>query len=559
MDLEKTYPNLHVLRYVPALAEYAGKVREEMWRRKDTDFVLAIDLPRGLENEVLAAVKRLPEVSIITDMLMRGIPIIPTSAPVEAVRSFHEYGHDMRFLDAALPIVGNLAEYQDFLQLCHAHGLQNVLESPELHGIPREELIQSWKELFIRPSEQTIPFRHVPSISAGIGCPAFSPSDASPYLQARLQCMAMHLKEILAGGMDTLLVCSAYHSQGILHYLGSDIPQVDDSFVVPTKSGIVAESDIPSITTEIPFMMYLYELFRDTPVNRERWIETLCCEADKRGHAPEMIRSTVTYALRLAITDQDLFPSLFNLVAAAKYIVDDDYAIAVHTLARSYPPAKSSTPTIAVKRVFDYNFQPLQDGRSLTLVPSMLQKKRPSGFHRRRTRLPVREYVGYSRWTRTEESYRAEHEFMAYVTSRFAFHVPSTDDFTISEFTGSLGDGVDIRETIRSRGSQRICIREPQRENVACYVFDYRTFHANESGIPIPSYASPVFFDRYHAGIALTAMQGNHYTTGVLAMFSKLSISPTKIFTQLRGFDPLRSAVSLGIAHARYVIAFTDT
>jgi hypothetical protein len=135
MDQQKTAEKLHILPYVPGIAEYAAQVRKEILERKDSDFILAIDLPHGLENEVMTAVKTLPKVSVIVDKLLRGIPIIPTSAPIEAVRSFQDSGIEMQFIDTSLPVTGNLDDYRYFTDQCRLSGVETVLKNAEYYGI----------------------------------------------------------------------------------------------------------------------------------------------------------------------------------------------------------------------------------------------------------------------------------------------------------------------------------------------------------------------------------------------------------------------------------------
>jgi len=135
MDIKELHKNLHVIPYIPGIAEYAALVREELNKRKDSDFLIAVDLPHGLESQVVTATKSLPQVSVIVDQLFRGIPIIPTSAPIEAVRSFGETGTDVRFIDTTLPVTGNLDDYRYFIDQCRLSGVGEVIKNAKSHGI----------------------------------------------------------------------------------------------------------------------------------------------------------------------------------------------------------------------------------------------------------------------------------------------------------------------------------------------------------------------------------------------------------------------------------------
>ena len=572
MDQQKTAEKLHILPYVPGIAEYAAQVRKEILERKDSDFILAIDLPHGLENEVMTAVKTLPKVSVIVDKLLRGIPIIPTSAPIEAVRSFQDSGIEMRFIDTSLPVTGNLDDYRYFTDQCRLSGVESVLKNAEYFGISPKDILRSWVES-LQGNKNPAGFNHIPQL-------AFNQMQKfedriSPYLQTRLQYMALQLKELLLQDIDVLLVSSVSHVTGILHFLDAQLEPVDDRFIVPSRICALSEEDIFKISPEIPFFMYLYELYRDTPVEREKWISHVYCGTDRKEIPVDTIRVTQQFGYNLALTDKEFYPDIYNLVAAAKYCVDDEYAVRVFEKLKSYPPNEKISSECIVKDLHDYNFMPLGNRRSLTLKVSTIRdswekrKIRDKIFRKSRT-------MCYSRWARTPLSLQAELDFMKYMKTRFTALQESSDDYCVQEFSTGFYDGIDIRETIRNKPFHKIYVRYPAVENCVCYVIDYRS-----AGIPVrekdPSAdkksgsvqvsldnrtrfcQSKIFFDKNYPWVGLSSYSGKHYVNGVMVAFAGVNKDSIPMMDDLNYSHPLESAVKLGIKHAKQVFVFTDS
>ena len=574
MDQSKTNEKLHILPYVPGIAEYAAQVRREILDRKDSDFTLAIDLPHGLENQVITAAKMLPKASVIADQLYRGIPIIPTSAPVEAVRSFQESGMDMRFIDTSLPVTGNLDDYRYFIDQCRLSGVETVLKNAQYYGISPKDILQSWFET-LRGEKSPGGFCHIPELATDQMRSRKFDGNISSYLQTRLQYMAIQLKELLRQDIDVVLVCSTSHVNGILHFLDVPLDPVDDGFVVPSRICALSEEDIFKISPEIPFFMYLYELFRDTPIEREKWISHVYCGTERTDIPVEKIRITNQYGYNLALTDEEIYPDIYNLVAAAKYSVDDDYAVKVFQKLKSYPPNERTQSECSVKNLYDYNFLPLGNRRSLTLKVSALYDSPEISKIRKKIFRPTRS-VGYFRWTRSLQSQRAELDFMKYMKSRFTALQESSEDYCVEEFSSGMYDGIDVRETIRNKPFNKIFVRKPTLENRVCYVIDYRlaamslpvqnaSVNKKPGSIQITLDTrtrfcqTKIFFDKNYSGVSLATHEGNHYTIGVMVTFVGIKDDPIPMMDELSYSHPLESAVKLGTKYAKQVFVFSDT
>jgi hypothetical protein len=573
MDQSKRDERLHIMPYVPGIAEYAAQVRKEILDRKDSDFILAIDLPHGLENQVMTAVKTLPKVSVIVDQLLRGIPIIPTSAPIEAVRSFQESGIEMRFIDTSLPVTGNLDDYRYFTDQCRLSGVESVLKNAEYYGISPKDILRSWFES-LQTENNPAGFSHIPELATDLMRVRKFDERISPYLQTRLQYMAIQLKELLSHDIDVVLVCSVSHINGILHFLDTPLEPVDDRFIVPSRICALSEEDIFKISPEVPFFMYLYELYRDTPIEREKWISNVYCGTDRKEIPAEKIRATQQFGYNLALTDEELYPDIYNLVAAAKYCVDDNYAVRVFQKLKSYPPNERTASECIVKNLHDYNFMPLGNRRSITLTISSLYDS-PETSKIRKKIFPPPRTTYYSRWARTQSSLQAELDFMKYMKSRFTALQDSSEDYCVQEFVSGFHDGIDIRETIRNKPFNKIYVRKPAVENCVSYVIDYRS-----AAIPAPVKEpslnkksgsiqisldnrsrfcqSKIFFDKNYSWVGLSSYNDKHYINGVMVAFVGVKDDPIPMMDDLSSSRPLESAVNLGKKYAKQVFVFTE-
>lgn len=574
MNEIKRWQNLHIIPYRQGIAEYAAQVREEILKRKDSNFTLAVDLPHGLEKEVMAAVKNLPRTSVIVDQLFRGIPVIPTSAPIEAVRSFQETGVDLKFIDTSLPVTGNLDDYRYFIDQCRHSGIATVIKNSEYYGISPDDLLKSWLDI-LQGSDPRDGFCHLPEMVAETPAVPFSDAGISPYFRTRLQYMALQLDELLKSGTDVVLVCSHAHVSGIRHFLATAHEPVDDSYVVPARVCEIGEEDLPQISGEIPYFMYLYELYRDSPINREKWITQTYCEAGEGTLSPDTARRVHRYAYNLAMTDKEIYPDIYNLVAAAKYCVNDDYAYEVYRLLKSYPPLRDATSNCTFRNIRDYNFQPLGSTRHLLLRTSVFNESFEIRKIRRKLGMSAFSSFGYYRFTRSPPSLTAEQEFMRYMNARFFALQPSEENYIAHEFATGFCEGLDVRETIRNKPFNRIYVRERAMENRACYVMDYRNAplrgHEDASGndTKTPSFQKPldtstrfcsstIFLDKYTPWVGFAETDKNHYSCGIMVAFSGQNLDPIPLMDELSRSRPLRSAVQVAMRYAKQVFVFTD-
>ncbi|MFA4876456.1 MAG: hypothetical protein WC586_03510 [Methanoregula sp.] len=562
------YPNLTIIPYVSDYAEFAARTRAEILQRKGSDFIIAVDLPQGLEEEIIKAVRSLPETSLIVDALKRGILITPTSAPVEAVRSYLEYGYALHCIDASLPVTGTMSDYTYFIGMCRLHGPEKVIARPGDFGIPEGDLFRAWADCALPGSSPTPAFLGLPRQGTPADGQAFDAALLSPYHATRLQCMAMHLKELLQKGVEVLFVCSRENVDGVLFYLKTDQPSFDDSYRLPVRTCRVPEKMLFALAREIPFVTYAYELFRDIPFDREKWIRHLFLE-ECGPVSPHQMTGAIEYAFRLALADSQAFPGLYNITAAAKYFLGDAFAYRAYEKAIAYPPSRNLESNCTFKSVVDYNLNPLKDERVLTLQVAVLDK-RLTPINRKTKQ--VGSPSAYNRFTRTRQSLQGELDLVKFLRTRFRSSTASGRETAPVRFSSGLQSGIDFRQTIRHTHLGRIYVKEPAGETNTCYILDFRSgkippkkaesvsggFRIVIESPPEDGWPTHIFLDKHYPWIGTAHHRENHYTTKVMAGFLALPFSPTKIFENIGFADPLPAAVRIGMKYADRVVVFSD-
>jgi hypothetical protein len=265
---------------------------------------------------------------------------------------------------------------------------------------------------------------------------------------------------------------------------------------------------------------------------------------------------------------------MYNLIATAKYCVNDEYAYKVYQLLKSYPPSEHTASECSLHNILNYNFQPLASTRYLSIKVSIFNDSPEI----RRIRQKIQRSSNsndYYRFTRSPRSIQAEREFMKYMTCRFTALQKSEDNFEVHEFVSGFYDGIDVRETIRQKPSNRIYIREPVIENQTCYVLDYRSVPVTDlptgsmisdgpGSFPGPINnrtrfcSSKIFLDKNYPWVGLASSNNNHYTCGMMLAFAGINKDPIPMMDEISYSYPLESAVATGIRHAKQVFVFTD-
>jgi len=547
MPRKDAHPELTFIPYVKGIAEHAARVRKVLHEREERDFILAIDLPHGLEYPLLKAVKRLPRISLLVDKLWRAVPVIPTCGSIEAVRTYLKTGVDFEFIDTSLPICGKFEEWRRFSEYCREFGQKEVITKAREYGVNMNELL--FGSGCERPHAPLPHFMHVPGESCEQLTHQYSPAD-SPYMEARQRFMAMRLQALQKErGMDIVAVCDVRNLAAVKSYLHEPSPEFDDSFIFDTVTCRVREQDIIKISPEIPFFIHHYEIFRDQEWSREHWLQELLTGMEP---APECLttREIYRYSRKLALTDGQLYPDLYNLLAAAKYVAGDSFALRLLERASSYPGADQDS-NCEMRFYCDYNLNPLGDARVLELkddlgrTPPWQHDNQRGGVKKRRNSPPP----GVFHFARTPESLQGENHFMRYLKHRFPYLLPN-DEFRVEEFSCGLKDGIDERETLRHTFQDRIYVKEREYENTAVYVVDF--------GDP-PGSWSAYFDTTYQLVGAARSQDATTHTWVSFTAFLKPPRPMEELLSEVDLTNPRASCLDLALEYSHHVFLFTDT
>ncbi len=235
---------------------------------------------------------------------------------------------------------------------------------------------------------------------------------------------------------------------------------------------------LAEITVEYPYLQDRYELFRpqlgpDWSVDRPKVQFDLLREAEKEyikntGDKVEywQRRMMARFTRNLASINADLMAGVFDLVVAARSVVDDNYAYEVWQMANRYPAQKPSsdlmeTVNLSSQEIW-FNTKKLRLRRRL---PRPKQRLVPRGLKERKKE----KFDG--EWARQTDgsaicSYPPEDlliEDYGRFLKRKAKSMLSEERSRTEPFTTSILDGIDLRETIRNWHEAKIYVRQLDR------------------------------------------------------------------------------------------------
>jgi hypothetical protein len=483
---------IHVLPVLHERVEFADCVRDAVARLLPD--AVAVEVPSSLERRWLAAVDRLPAISVLLYENAAGqtiyLPVQPADPFVEAARYAREQGLAVRCADLD---VDGYADYRDAVP--DAYALLSL-------GLPR--LYEA--------------FRAVPRVA--------DRSDA-----AREAAMAHHAQQLrAAGAQSVLLVCGMHHAASVAHLLS--FPQ-GIPLTPPVRRNVrlvhLHPESLSEVLAEAPIHVAVYEARRlrlpdpppepadlvaerthgpfrvlvgggrrapdvrsfiaraareaghqgaqrlepdapPAPLDRRRVQHLVAREAEQATQSagervePWQRQVFARYTHKLARTSGALVADLFDWLAAARASVSDNYAWELHRLATAYPAQPDAVADLPTARI---RAEEMWDGvRRLRLQRRLHRPKRPDwrtllGRRRRSERWPgewLAGFDGQSICSWPPEDIRVE-DFGHYLRKR-GKSILSGDNSRTVPFTTSLLDGIDVRETIRNWHAGQIMVRE---------------------------------------------------------------------------------------------------
>ncbi len=490
LHLESFGP-IHALPVLHYRMEFAWLVRQALERvRPDC---IAIELPSTLEAQFLKGVARLPQISALRYALhTKGkqeqtawLLIEPADPLVEAARRALEQGIALHLVDAD---TGGYPAQHDAL--------------PDPYAIQRIGLAAYYRAYCDRPD----------------------PAEPGREDQIREQGMAWRLQQLSVNHQRILFICGMYHLERVKQAYTR--PQTAP-FARQRREGISLYNLHPDSCREIlgeyPFISAVYEHRRSTlpeeplegtasmrkrfsaleliqggkkEIPEEQLLDNAILRAARHcgaeGSSPDrqriilrlfmeaarhykqetgeplhhwQKRAFFRFSRNCALVAGRLLPDLFQLLAAARSCVDDNFAYAMLRLATRYPwqrqQAEIATITITPEEIWGgsrtLRFRPRQQ-RHKDLSPLEFLKRR------KKEKKPGEWLEGFDNPSIC--SYPPEDlaiEAYGNFLKKKGSLLKAEEQARIEPFTTSLLDGIDLRETLRNIHDGRVYVRETRR------------------------------------------------------------------------------------------------
>lgn len=435
------------IRFVPCahrrvtFAEHVRRAALE-WRPD----VIAVELPATLEPWIVRGAARLPQVSAVCweeeafPGRLSTLPIDPCDALVEGVRLAVENEIPLALIDLDLPGLQERNRYVPDDLIIDKVGLEEFVDSVSPYLSSAEE---DWRE------------------------------------QAREHHMAQRLMELSAGGKRVLCVLGIAHYLRVRELVAGEQRLANPYELAPDavrerKGAFLAhltKSSLAEVLGEIPYLTYLFEQSREEiEISGQAAFDKLgATQAILRLAADEYFKNfketinltqwkaLLQFTRNLAMVRGRLRPDIYEIVIGARGIVDGDYGFEVYELASSYPPQdeESDLPRLKIR-----NHRGMLEGRegAFRLLPRWEEPPSETvriGFRRRPPKFMMEHWkeqwdhsfhFGICSWPPEDD---IQERFMDYVRKR-ALQIVTEDRRQVEEFSTSLLDGLDIRETTRN-------------------------------------------------------------------------------------------------------------
>ncbi|MEO6325896.1 MAG: hypothetical protein ABIT01_15015 [Thermoanaerobaculia bacterium] len=400
---------------------------------------VALELPRTIEDPFRRAVLRLPFLSVILypdGEEMVYLPIEPHEAMVEAARLALENGRELALVDrddGTYPLTRERA--------------------PDPYAITR-----------IGPA---------PYLSALLES---LPPLTSDQDQLRDRTMAFRLQALAKTQGPVLWVGGAAHARGILAALKEPLAEpIGRVRRAGVRLATLAAESSREVLSEIPFVAHAFETARsaggalefDEHTDSQRVLDRLLHQAgaryekERRGEIPrrafEQLRR---FSRNLALVQGVLTPGFYELIVAARGIVDDDFAWIVFDLCATWPAQDSSRSLPEVRLTGDDLF--LQNrkvrfqrrfpskGGTLRRLPVRKRPKRDASWDKRGFGKGICSYP--------PEDLRIE-TFGNHLRQK-ALRSLAEETRRVAPLTTSLLDGLDMKESLRRIHEKRLYVFE---------------------------------------------------------------------------------------------------
>jgi hypothetical protein len=488
---------IHILPVLHERIEFADLVRRAMVELRPD--AVAVEIPSSLESHWTKAVDRLPELSVLLYENAAGqtlyLPIQPADPLVEASRAARE--QDVTVCCADFDVDG-YADYRDDVPDSYAVlrlDLPRFFEAcrrpkrPRDRNDGRREACMAYHARRLRSegAERVLlvcGMHHADGVALQIEREQAVPLTPTVRKNVRVvhlhpQCVAEVLTEVpfyvaayearrhgLPAEPGGRAVAPAGRSYGPFRVLsggrGDDPQHIGNAVVRAAREGCARDATWPPAGGENP----------PGPVDRLRLQWSLARVAERALVAsardeevhPWQRRLLARYTRNLAWASGKLVVDLFDLLAAGRACVSENFAWELHRFAVAYPAQRQTATDLPTARI---RADELYDGvRRLRLYRRIRRPKRPDWRAllqrgRRSERWAGEWLEGFD--VDTICSYPPEdilvEDFGRYLRGR-GKSVLSEERARTVPFTTSVLDGIDVRETIRNWHEGKIMVRE---------------------------------------------------------------------------------------------------
>ena len=420
--------NITYLPVVPGRLEFAIEVRRAILLQRPD--VVAVELPSSLQKHYTAAVERLPEISVLVypeeEDEEQGVyvPVEPADPFAEAIRTALEVERSVLFLEP------------DFAERPHLSDAYP--DSYALRHIPLARYVEAYR---VWPQQRT---DEVLAHASGIAWKLQGTNPDSSILAV----VSLNLLDPVLDAMETPQEAPAGGRK-----------QARPVDLVNAHPDCLAE-----ITVEYPYLQERYEQFRrimgpDQLIDRPKAQLALLREAEAayaKDTGEKIVywqrRMMARYTRNLALINDDLTASLFDITVAARSVVDDNYGWSVWDTAGKYSHQKEVSPLETVRISGAEVWMRTRKLKIRRRLPRPKQRLKPASLKdRKKEKTPgewAQQFDGSAICSYPPEDIVIE-EYGTFLKQK-AKTILSQERVRVEPFTTSLLDGIDIRETVRN-------------------------------------------------------------------------------------------------------------
>jgi hypothetical protein len=457
-DFLKIGPRVRAMPIVHGSGDFAIRVREELLARPYD--CLAVPLPPSFQDEVEAAVERLPTVSVVVQRDADDgepgagfsyVPVDPCQGVIAAIRTA---------IGERIP--------REFVDMETSRFESQTADFPDPYALKKVS----------------------PEGFAAAVLPAIPPPDQGQHAD-RIVAMAARLRELEKQYKSILFVCSLLDWPWVRDaYMRRLEPVEAEPFFAPVETFAVDPKHLIFVLGELPFLTGLYERGRrdltpDDNLSVDGVKEMVLHARDRlrkslpkvaKRITPQLLSVYFRYVRNLSLVERRLTPDLYSLVIAAKQTAGDDFALAVAETAREYPDSEPEPGEPLARVGVGKGDLPLWGvGPMVSRLPGQAIawrtcELRPKPRDEQRKAWKQRwDPYGMCSWPPEDDRIESFHR---HVRDQ-AKAILGADLARSEKFTTSVMDGIDIRETLRNwhTGDLYVKVQPPSRGSVEAVVF----------------------------------------------------------------------------------------